>query len=142
MAIEIIKKGISDSIQDNGRYGYQHIGIQPNGCMDFFSARLGNYLLGNPIHAAVFELYFPSSSFKFSVSNTICITGANFVPVINEKSIELNTPIQVNANDTLQFLKPLEGKIAYLAIQGKIQNEPWLNSDSFFFKKNSNWRCF
>jgi len=38
MSITIIKKGIADSVQDLGRYGFQHLGIQPNGAMDFFSA--------------------------------------------------------------------------------------------------------
>jgi len=54
------------------------------------------------------------------------------VPVLNEKSIAINTPIEVNQNDVLQFLKPLEGRVAYIAIQGTIKEEAWLNSHSYF----------
>ena len=132
MAIQIIKKGIADTIQDIGRYGYQHLGIQANGFLDYQSARLANYILGNPLSAAVFEIHFPASSFCFTRNYTICISGANFVPVLNEKSIAINTPIEVKQNDILQFLKPLEGRVAYIAIQGKIKEEAWLNSHSYF----------
>ena len=132
MAIQIIKKGITDTIQDIGRYGYQHLGIQANGFLDYQSARLANYIVGNPLNAPIFEIHFPASSFCFTRNYIICISGANFVPVLNEKSIAINTPIEVKQNDILQFLKPLEGRVAYIAIQGKIKEEAWLNSHSFF----------
>lgn len=132
MAIQIIKKGIADTIQDIGRYGYQHLGIQANGFLDYQSARLANYIVGNPVNAPIFEIHFPASSFCFTCNYTICISGANFVPVLNEKSIAINTPIEVKQNDILQFLKPLEGRVAYIAIQGKIKEEAWLNSHSYF----------
>jgi antagonist of KipI len=132
MAIQIIKKGIADTIQDIGRYGYQHLGIQANGYLDYQSARLANYILGNSVNAPVFEIHFPASGFCFTRNYTICISGANFVPLLNEKSIAINTPIEVKQNDILQFLKPLEGRIAYIAIQGTIKEEAWLNSHSYF----------
>ena len=132
MAIQIIKKGIADTIQDIGRYGYQHLGIQANGYLDYQSARLANYILGNSLNAPVFEIHFPASSFCFTRNYTICISGANFVPLLNEKSIAINTPIEVKQNDILQFLKPLEGRVAYIAIQGTIKEEAWLNSHSYF----------
>jgi len=132
MAIKIIKKGISDTIQDIGRYGYQHLGIQANGYLDYLSASLANTILGNPTNSPVFEIHFPASSFSFTQAYTICISGANFVPVLNEKSIALDTAIEVKENDTLQFLKPIEGRISYIAIQGKIKEEAWLDSHSFF----------
>ena len=132
MAIQIIKKGIADTIQDIGRYGYQHLGIQANGFLDYQSARLANYIVGNPVNAPIFEIHFPASSFCFTRNYTICISGANFVPLLNEKSIAINTPIEVKQNDILQFLKPLEGRVAYIAIQGKIKEEAWLNSHSYF----------
>ena len=135
MAINIIKNGISDTIQDIGRYGYQHLGIQANGYLDYQSARLANTILGNPKDSPVFEIHFPASSFTFTKSYTICISGANFVPVLNEKSIALDTAIEVKENDTLQFLKPIEGRISYIAIQGKINEEAWLDSHSFFAKR-------
>jgi antagonist of KipI len=95
MSIKILHKGLADSIQDIGRYGFQHLGIQPNGCMDLLSASLANSILQNDIHTPVIELHFPSSQIQFLEDGIICITGANFVPVLNEKSIALYKPILV-----------------------------------------------
>jgi antagonist of KipI len=133
MAIKIIKKGLSDRIVDQGRFGFQDLGIQPSGPMDFLSAQLANLILGNDITDPVFELHFPASVFEFEEPMYICISGANFVPVINEKSVALNTPIQVHPKDQLSFLQPLEGRTAYLAFKGKLdENKKWLNSYTSF----------
>ena len=137
MSIKILHKGIADSIQDNGRFGFQHLGVQPNGSMDMLSSTLANYILQNDLKSPIIEIHFPSSKFQFLDDYIICITGANFVPVINEKSIALNTPILVQKNDVLSMLQPLEGSIAYIGIKG-IYNEPkWLNSHASYNKRLS-----
>ena len=125
MSIQITKQGIMDTLQDKGRYGFQHIGIPPCGYLDYLSAQLTNVIVGNPKEAPIFELHFPASSFIFNEAHTICISGANFVPVLNDKSIALNTPIQVCKNDTLHFMQPLLGKTSYLSINGNIVSEPF-----------------
>lgn len=133
--MNILKKGVADSLQDAGRYGFQSIGIPPCGFMDYLSAQLANLILGNPIHQTVFELHFPASSISFEEDICICITGANFVPVVNEKSIQLYTPVYIKAKDQLKFLQPLYGKICYIAIKGKVNSPTWLNSQSYFLER-------
>lgn len=129
MSINIIKKGLSDRIEDLGRYGFQGLGIQPSGPMDYLSAQLANTILDNDLNNPVFELHFPASVFEFDQPLIICISGANFVPVINDKSVALNTPIKVYPNDRLNFLQPLEGRTAYLAFKGKVESKhKWLDS--------------
>ncbi len=115
MSIKIVKKGISDSLQNDGHYGHQHLGIQVGGYMDFLSAQLANKIVGNPFNHPVYELHFPASHFEFEETIFITITGANFVPVLNEKSIPMHQCIQVNKGDILQFLQPIQGRMAYLA---------------------------
>jgi antagonist of KipI len=133
MSIKIIKKGLSDRIVDQGRFGFQDLGIQPSGPMDFLSAQLANIILGNTLNHPVFELHFPASTFEFQEPMFICISGANFVPVINEKSVALNTPIKVYPQDQLCFLQPLEGRSAYMAFKGELdENKKWLNSYASF----------
>ena len=53
MSINIIKKGLSDRIEDLGRYGYQGLGIQPSGPMDYLSAQLANTILDNDLNDPV-----------------------------------------------------------------------------------------
>ena len=129
MSIKIIKKGLSDRIIDGGRYGYQALGIPPSGPMDFLSAQLANAILDNDINNPVIEMHFPASIIEFEQEMYICISGANFVPIINEKSVALNTPIKVYPNDQLNCLQPLEGRTAYLAFKGTLDpSKKWLNS--------------
>ncbi|MFM1840645.1 MAG: hypothetical protein RIR47_694, partial [Bacteroidota bacterium] len=115
MSIKIIKKGIADSLQSGGHYGHQHLGIQVGGYMDFLSAQLANKIVGNSLNQSVYEIHFPASHFEFEENIFISITGANFIPVLNEKSIPMHEKILVNKGDLLQFLQPMEGRIAYLA---------------------------
>jgi antagonist of KipI len=135
MSIQIIKQGIMDTLQDKGRYGFQHIGIPPCGYLDYLSAQLSNVIVGNPKDAPIFELHFPASSFIFKEDQTICISGANFVPVLNDKSVAMNTAMHVCKNDTLHFMQPLLGKTCYLAIKGNIDSSSWLNSKSDFISQ-------
>jgi antagonist of KipI len=135
MSIQIIKQGIMDTLQDKGRYGFQHIGISPCGYLDYLSAQLSNVIVGNPKDAPIFELHFPASSFIFKEDQTICISGANFVPVLNDKNVAMNTAMQVYKNDTLHFMQPLLGKTCYLAIKGNIDSSSWLNSKSDFISQ-------
>jgi antagonist of KipI len=128
MFLSIIKKGLADTIQDDGRYGFQHLGIQPNGCMDYLSAWMGNYILDNPLSNPILEIHFPASQFQFEETGIICITGANFIPVINEKSIQMHTLVVVHKGDILNFLQPIQGKTAYIAVHGKLKTIEWLGS--------------
>ena len=123
MSVSILKKGIADSLQNKGSYGLQHMGVQPGGYMDYLSAHLANYILGNPSHSEVYEIHFPVSHFQFNTNTYICITGAHFVPVINDKSIPMHTPIKVHKGDILQFLQPLQGRIGYIAFNEYFNNE-------------------
>ena len=69
MSLKIIKAGILDTIQDTGRNGWRHLGINPSGTMDRFSAGLANALLGKKLEAPVIELHFPASAFVFQKKN-------------------------------------------------------------------------
>ncbi len=59
MSIKIIKQGLSDRIVDMGRYGYQDLGIQPSGPMDYLSAQLANLIIDNAPGHPVIELRKP-----------------------------------------------------------------------------------
>ena len=65
MSLRILKAGILDTFQDMGRYGYQYLGINPNGAMDPYAVRIANALAGNSFNEAVIEMHFPASVFLF-----------------------------------------------------------------------------
>src|SRR4026207_682349 len=98
MSLKIIKAGILDTVQDMGRYGHQHLGINPGGAMDRFAASIANILVGNDMEEAVIELHFPASAVLFEKESIIAISGADFVPAINGELIPLLHPIVINKN--------------------------------------------
>jgi antagonist of KipI len=130
MSLQIIKAGLLDTIQDQGRYGYQHLGINPGGAMDRYSAQLSNALLGKDLNSPVIEMHFPSSEVVFKKETIICITGADFTPTINRKKIPVNQPVAVNKNTELRFEKKISGARCYLSFLHDLYLDKWLNSYS------------
>lgn len=130
MSLEVIKAGIHDSMQDAGRFGYQHLGINPTGAMDVVAMKVANALVGNNVTEGVLELCFPTSSFLFRAPTFIALSGADFSANMNGVALPINQLVYVPANTTLKFTKKKEGSFCYLAIQGGFQLEPWLNSKS------------
>jgi antagonist of KipI len=130
MSVLIIKPGLLDTIQDGGRYGYQHLGINPCGAMDFVAAAVANMLTGNDKEEAVTELHFPASSFLFEDDCMIALSGADFHATINNRSIPINTAVIVSKGSVLQFTKYKQGARCYLAAHGGWDIDYWLNSYS------------
>jgi antagonist of KipI len=130
MSLRIIKAGVFDTIQDLGRYGFQHLGINPGGVMDHFAAQAANMLVGNNTDEPVIELHFPASIFLFECETLIAIGGADFSASINGEEISLWQPIIVGKNSVLQFQKWKQGARCYLAAREKLNIQKWLNSYS------------
>lgn len=130
MSLRIIKAGLLDTVQDWGRYGYQHLGVGVGGVMDRFSAGLANALLGKPLTDAVLELYFPAPVLAFEKSTVIALTGADFTPVLGEQEVALNQPLAVGAGNVLRFRGVRRGAWCYLSVLHGLALEPWLGSYS------------
>ena len=130
MGLKVIKSGITDTIQDHGRYGYQFSGINPSGAMDKYAMQIGNCLVGNARNEAVIEMHFPAAVFLFTQPVLIAITGADFAATINGDPVPNYHPILVGKNDVLQFHQPISGARVYLSIAGGLQINEWLNSCS------------
>lgn len=137
MSLRIIRQGILDTVQDLGRYGHQHLGINCNGAMDRFSMQLANALLGKELDAPVIEIHFPASQFLFEKETIICVTGADFHPTINDEPIPSHHPVVVNKNSILKFEKLQTGARCYLAWYNRLQLHKWMDSYSTNLKANA-----
>lgn len=137
MSLRIIKAGVLDSIQDMGRYGWQHLGINPTGAMDKFSAKAANILVGNDPDEAVIEMHFPASIFLFEKPAMISLCGADFPATINGESIPSAHAILVNKDSLLQFNEPEQGARLYMAMKGGFVADKWLDSRSTNLKINA-----
>jgi antagonist of KipI len=130
MSLRLIKAGILDTIQDLGRFGYQHLGINPGGAMDRPAAQIANLLVGNDINEAVIELHFPAAEFFFEQPALIAVSGADFSVNLNAEEIPRLQPVLVSKYSILQFYGLRAGARAYLAIHGGLNISKWLNSYS------------
>jgi antagonist of KipI len=134
MSILIVKAGIADTIQDAGRYGYQHLGINPNGAMDQLALNISNIVVGNHPNEAVIEYGFPAPSITFKGAALLALSGADFGATLNGKDIPINTPIYAPASSVLRFTKNKEGVYGYLAVAGGFALPDWLASWSTHLK--------
>jgi antagonist of KipI len=130
MNLRIIKAGILDTVQDLGRNGWQHLGINPCGVMDKVSAQLANSLVGNNPNEAVVELHFPASAFFFEQPAMIALSGADFSASVNGEEVPGLHPILVSKYSILQFHRVQAGARAYMAVHGGLDIPLWLNSYS------------
>ncbi len=130
MSVLITKQGLLDTIQDAGRYGCQHLGINPGGAMDIVAATVANMLAGNDKDEAVIELHFPASTFLFEDDCMMALSGADFHATINNESIPLNNAVIVPKGSVLQFTQYKQGGRCYLAAHGGWDIDYWLNSYS------------
>ena len=134
MNLRIIKAGVLDTVQDMGRYGWQHLGVNPGGVMDRLSAQVANILVGNGMKEAVIEMHFPASSFFFEQPALIALSGANFSATVNGDEIPALHPVLVSKYSILQFHTIVKGARAYLAIKGGFDLTKWLGSNSTHIK--------
>jgi antagonist of KipI len=130
MSISILKSGILNTVQDLGRNGFRHLGINPGGAMDRHAARLINILLGNEETGAVLEMHFPAPVLEFEKDALIALGGADFSAKLNEKPLENWRPIFANRQDVLSFPERKSGARIYLAARGGLAAEKWLGSAS------------
>jgi antagonist of KipI len=130
MSILITRSGLLDTIQDEGRYGHQHIGINPGGAMDISAMHAANALLGNAPGEAILEMHFPAATIYFEEAALIALSGAEFSATINGIAIAILQPVWVTKNATLVFTKQVAGTRTYLAVQGGYRVNAWMDSYS------------
>ncbi len=80
MTIEVVKPGLSTSVQDLGRPGYYHLGIPLSGAMDRFALRAANLLVGNDEGDAALEATFLGPELRFTADAMVAVTGAELPP--------------------------------------------------------------
>lgn len=119
-----------DTVQDAGRYGYQHLGINPGGAMDRHAASLANALLGKTLNSPVIELHFPAAVMRFEQACVVCLAGADFSPLVDDLPVPLHQPFVVAAGSVLQFKAVRNGARCYLAVLNELLLPKWLNSYS------------
>ena len=126
--ITVLRPGLLTTIQDAGRWGYQHLGVPVSGPLDPLSHRLANALLGNLPDAATLEATIIGPELRFERDATIAITGADLQPTLEGTPLAMGNVVECAPGSVLRFGNRRAGARAYVAVDGGIGVPPVLGS--------------
>ena len=132
MGLEILKPGLSTTVQDLGRFGYYHLGIPESGGMDKSSLAAANLLVGNPEGAAVLEAVFLGPEIRFDRDAVVAVCGAHMPPKVDGVEQPGWTSFTVKSGQTLSFGFLKSGARAYIAVAGGVDVPLVLGSRSTY----------
>jgi urea carboxylase len=130
--LEIVKPGLSASIQDLGRPGYFHLGIPEGGAMDRLALIAANRLVGNEDGAACIEATFLGPEVRFHAPALVAVTGAEMPVKLDGQTRDGWASFAVEAGQTLSFGFLKRGARVYIAVAGGIDTPPALGSRSTY----------
>ena len=129
----VLTPGSFTTVQDKGRFGYQHMGIPVSGVLDSFACRVANLLVGNPEGRAVLESTIVGPQIAVLREADIALTGAEMGATLNYKPIENWKTILWLPGDMLTFQQVKSGCRGYLAVSGGIHVPDVMGSMSTYF---------
>lgn len=130
--VKLLTSGFLTSIQDEGRFGCVKYGVPRSGAMDQKSYRFANLLLGNDENDACLEWVFQAPVLQFLSDTVIVLAGAEVEAFLNDKKVEMYTPIQVCENDILRIGRCRNKVYGYVGIKNRFLTSVVLNSRSFY----------
>lgn len=132
MSIEVLNPGLSTTVQDQGRFGYYHVGLPQGGSLDAYSSQAANMLVGNTADEAVLECTYMGASLRFDRETVIAVTGAVTTATIDGEEALLWETLVVPAGGVLEFGMVTNGVRLYIAVAGGVDVPLVLGSRSTY----------
>ncbi len=128
--IRMVDPGLLTTVQDGGRWGYQHLGVPVAGPMDPVSHRVANLLVGNPPDRATLEVTLVGPAIEFLADTTFAVAGARFDLSLDAQPLPVNAAGRAGRGSLLRFGRRTAGARAYVAVRGGVEVPPRLGSRS------------
>ncbi len=122
--------GLLTTVQDTGRWGYQHYGVSVSGAMDVTAHCRANRLVGNPPEAATLEVTLVGPVLRFEAAMRVGVAGAAFELRLDACAVSTETVLHAERGQRLAFGRRTAGARAYLAAAGGFAVPPVLGSRS------------
>lgn len=116
--LRVLRSSPFIQLQDAGRFGVRHLGVTQCGALDWIAHRWANWLLGNPLTAAVVEITLGNADFECSRDATLALTGADLGARLDDQPLAPWRSFEVRKGQRLSFAQPRQGARAYLAAPG------------------------
>jgi len=135
---KVLRAGINTTYQDEGRFGLQHLGLPPGGCMDHKSFLIANALVNNKKNYGVIEFAYQGPMLKLVKGKTsIAITGDVYFKIISNNEVtdgECNRSYNLKEGDIIDVLATKNSVYGYLSVNGGFKIESFFNSVSTLVK--------
>ena len=122
--------GVLTTLQDEGRWGWQHLGVPVGGPMDLASYRRANRLVGNAPGAAALEVTLVGPTLEILGPVTLALAGAAFDAHLEGQPLAHERPVYVAQRARLAIGSRRWGARAYLAVRGGFDTPVVLGSRS------------
>ena len=120
MGLEVLREGLQSTVQDQGRFGYAHLGVSASGAADNFSLIIGNILVGNPKHYAGIEMTIIGDKYRFKSDAYFALTGSEFEAELDNNSIPFWKRLLIKKGQILDIRSTKNGARCYLCVAGGI----------------------
>lgn len=128
--IRILTASPLTTVQDQGRTGYQRMGVPVSGAADQQAHRVGQLLVGGKPSDAGLEMTLAGPEIEFLSDNIIAVTGANLTPRLDGILIPMYRALRVQKGQILSFGGRISGLRAYVAFAGGLDVPPVMGSRS------------
>jgi biotin-dependent carboxylase-like uncharacterized protein len=122
--------GLLTTVQDQGRWGYQAVGVPVAGAMDAESHRVANALVGNDASAATLEVTLSGPTLEATAPLLVAVAGADIDVVLEGRLSAPPLAVALSAGGTIGFGRRHAGARVYLAVAGGIDTPLVLGSRS------------
>jgi biotin-dependent carboxylase-like uncharacterized protein len=114
----VLKAGVLATLQDQGRFGYAHLGLTQGGPADYVSYRIADLLLQNQSPSCQIEVSVGGLSLVALTDTVFCVTGAQMPLTINGQSKVLWQSHRIKKDDVIELGFAKSGLRCYLAVAG------------------------
>ncbi|MEI8334133.1 MAG: biotin-dependent carboxyltransferase family protein [Chloroflexota bacterium] len=143
VALEVLDAGFLSTIQDLGRFGYEHLGVPHAGACDPVGHVVANVLLGNDPSAATLEMTLVGPTLLARGDCTVALGGADLGAVVRDteragfvrgagRRVFPGTTTHLRDGEVLEFAGATTGARGYLALPGGIDVPSVLGSRSTY----------
>ena len=123
---DVLEPGMLTTVQDDGRWGLQNMGIPVSGAMDRQALALGNFLVGNEEGAAALEITLSSPRLVFTTDALVALTGADMGLLVDGRDAPAWTAVLVRTDSVVSMAGSTGvGCRAWLCVAGGI-NVPYV----------------